>query len=378
MEDWVLERLQEYVGRNDRRALEPRVREALTFQSMAEQSSYRVATTLPVLGRGLVVAAEGVVPDYARVRRVFHLTNAIIKYYYSPFYLEAQVPGYHARIAWLGGRAVGFTRDGRYCAFTTDRAHDFVPRSFFEQNPRLVVCLAIGGQGIPYAKPSPRGSEPDTLAWGTEILELGVREPLTTIDKYELFEQHGIRCAERAGPFDAGDIEKILAWMKEIEAEGVSGIILKPSERHHRPLKYSLPSVVLRPAPLWLGLDDEIEEDPYLERLLQAACAAAETGKSPDEWDWAAVGEAMFGKLARAAQEVAGGGSLVLEYSVRLHDKASATLLLEQLEERAPGTSIHQLALDEENGGWRLRFERRFAEATAALERRLSGASYRD
>ena len=51
---------------------------------------------------------------------------------------------------------------------------------------------------------------------------------------------------------------------------------------------------------------------------------------------------------------------------------------LVQLEERTPGSSIHELALDPEGEGWRLRFERRFAEATAGMERRLSGASYRD
>ena len=112
MENWVVERLHEFVGRKDRENLESRVRHGLTFQSMGEQSSYRVARALPALGRGLVVAEEGVVPDYACVRRVFHLTNAITKYYYSPFYLEAQVPGYHARIAWLAGRQVAFTRDG--------------------------------------------------------------------------------------------------------------------------------------------------------------------------------------------------------------------------------------------------------------------------
>jgi putative ATP-dependent DNA ligase len=378
VEDWVLERLQEYVGRNDREALAPRVEESLTFQSMGSQSSYRVARSLPVLGRGLVVTEEGVVPDYARVRRVFHLTNAITKYYYSPFFLEAQVPGFHARVAWLGGRQVGFTRDGRYCAFTTDRAPDFIPDAFFEEHPDLVVCLAIEGRGIPYAKPSYRGSTEDIVAWGTEILEQGVREPVSTAEKYRLLEAHGIRCAEHVGPFEAGDVDEILAWMKEFEAGGGTGVVLKPSERHHRPLKYALSSALTHGAPAWLGLDHEIEEDPYFERLLQAACAATETGMPPEDWDWEAVGKSLLQTLARAAEQVAGGGSLSQQYSVWLHHEESAELLLEQLEERTLGTSIRRLELEPDNDGWRLRFERRFAEATAALERRLSGASYRD
>lgn len=378
MESWVLERLQDFVGRSDRQALEPRVQQALTFQSMAAQSSYRVVGNLPSLGRGLVVAEEGVVPDYPRVRRVFHLTHAITKYYYSPFYLEAQVPGYHARVAWLGGRQVGFTRDGRYCAFTSDRAADFIPASFFEENPGLVVCLAVEGKGIPYAKPAYRGDADDIVAWGTEVLEQGVREPLSAARKYELFERHGIPGTEHGGPFEAADIEAILDWMKAQAADGASGIVLKPSERHHRPLKYALPAALHHGAPAWLGLDDGIEEDPYRERLLQAACAATELGAPAGEWDWETVGRALLENLAQAARTVAGGDALTQQFSVWVHARESAELLLEQLEERNLGTSIHQLELAAENGGWRLRFERGFGDATAALQRRLSGASYRD
>lgn len=378
VENWVVERLHDFVGRKDRENLESRVRHGLTFQSMGEQSSYRVARALPALGRGLVVAEEGVVPDYARVRRVFHLTNSITKYYYSPFYLEAQVPGYHARIAWLAGRQVAFTRDGRYCAFTTDRASDFIPDSFFLENPDRIVCLAIEGNGIPYSKPSYSGADDDILAWGTEILEQGERQPMTTADKYQLFDQHGIKCVEHVGPFDAGDVDKIAAWMKDFEAAGGQGIVLKPSESHHRPLKYSLPSALLHGAPGWLGLDGGIEDDPHLERLLQGACAAAEMDLHTDDWDWAAVGKSLFSALAELVETVAAGGTLSETHSVWVHHKESATTLLEQLQERTPGTPIRELELSAENDGWRLRFERRFTEATAALERRLSGVSYRD
>lgn len=378
VEDWVLERLEEFVGRNDRETVAPRAEDALVRQSMGDQSSYRVADSLPVLGRGLVVAEEGVIPDYARVRRVFHLTNAITKYYYSPFFLEAQAPGYHARVAWLNGRQVAFTRDGRYCAFTTDRAADFIPDAFFKENPSLVICLTIEGRGIPYAKPHYRGSEEDIIAWGTEILEHGVREPIETAKRYELFETHGIRGADHVGPFEASDIDEILAWMKQFEESGGIGVVLKPSERHHRPLKYSLPAAIRQSAPAWTGLDEQVGEDPYLERLLQAACAATETGLAPDAWNWNDVGESLLRNLAEAARQVNAGETLREECSVRLHHEESAVLLLEQLAERERHSTIHQLELAADGDGWRLRFERRFVRATAELERRLSGASYKD
>ncbi len=378
MEDWVLERLGEFVGRSDRKGLGPDTARRLTRQSMGEHRSYRVDRRLPSLGPGLVIAEDGIIPDYPRVRRVFHLTNAIVKYYYSPFYLEAQVPGYQARVRWAGGRQVAFTRDGRYCAFASDRAVDFIPDAFFEENPELIVCLAIGGAGIPYAKPSHNGGAEDILARGTEILEHGVREPLATGDKYELFDKYGIESAEHVGPFDAGEVDKVVDWMKEFEASGGTGVILKPSERHHRPLKYSLPSALLNGAPPWLGLEGGGGEDPHFERLVQAACAATELGVPADGWDWEAVGRSVLSSLAKVTQQVAEAGNLASECSVWLHDKEAAEELLAQLEERTPGTSIQRLGIEAENDGWRLRFERRFPEATAAIERRLSGASYRD
>ena len=98
----------------------------------------------------------------------------------------------------------------------------------------------------------------------------------------------------------------------------------------------------------------------------------------PDDWDWGRVGKAVFSGLARVVREIDDGGSLTSEYSVWLHEKGAAAELLVQLEERTPGTSIHELSLEAEGDGWRLKFERRFAEATAGMERRLSGASYRD
>ena len=97
-----------------------------------------------------------------------------------------------------------------------------------------------------------------------------------------------------------------------------------------------------------------------------------------DDWDWAAVGKSLFSSLAQVVQTISAGGTLTASHSVWVHQKESATTLLEQLQERTPETSIHELELSAENNGWRLRFERRFAETTAALERRLSGASYRD
>jgi ATP-dependent RNA circularization protein (DNA/RNA ligase family) len=255
---------------------------------------------------------------------------------------------------------------------------DFIPDSFFQEDPGRIVCLAIEGNGIPYSMPPYSDADDDILAWGTEILEQGEREPMTTAEKYQLFDQHGIKCVEHVGPFDAGDVGEIAAWMKDFEAAGGHGIVLKPSESNHRPLKYALPSALLCGVPGWLGLDGGIEHDPHLERLLQGACAAAEMDLHTDDWDWAAVGKSLFSSLAQVAQTIAAGGALIESRSVWVHEKESATTLLAQLRERASGTSIHELELVAESDGWRLRFERRFAETTAALERRLSGVSYRD
>lgn len=378
MEDWVLKSLGKFVGRSARKNLGPLTATGLMAQSMGHHNSYRVPRKRACLGQGLVITQEGVIPDYAPVRRVFHLTNAIVKYYYSPFYLEAQVPGYHTRVGWLGGRNVAFTRDGRYCAFASDRASDFIPREFFDNNPDLIVCLVIGGTGIPYGTSSRNGGAENVIAWGTEVLHRGIREPLATADSYELFDKYGINTAEHIGPLEAGDIPKVVDWMRDLEASGARGVILKPSEPHHRPLKYSLPSALLDERLTSLELDGKNEEDPYRARLIQAACAATELSVPAGDWDWEAVGRSLLTQLAGVTKQVAKGDTLTTEYSVWLHNKEAAEELLAQLGERATSTSIHQLCLVPENHGWRFRFERRFVDVTASIQRRLSGVSYPD
>ena len=112
--------------------------------------------------------------------------------------------------------------------------------------------------------------------------------------------------------------------MKEFETSGGTDVILKPSERHHRPLKYSLPSALLNGAPPWLGLEGDGGEDPHFERLVQAACAATELGVPADGWDWEAVGRSLLSSLAAGTHHVAEAGALASKCSVWLHHKDAA------------------------------------------------------
>ena len=377
MQDWVLKRLAEFVGRNDRKKLGPHTRNRLVAQSMGDHKSYRVERKATCLGQGLVVAGAGVIPDYPRIRRVYHLTNAIVKYYYSPFYLEAQVPGYHVRVAWRGGSEVAFTRDGRYCAFSSDRASELIPRAFFEEHPDLIVCLSIAGAGIPYIAPSCNGNSGDVVAWGTEILQCGVREPLATHKRYALFDKFEIENVPRIGPLDAEDISKITDWMRSLDSSGTRGVILKPSEPHHRPLKYALPSAQFSELLTLLELGKD-ETDLCRKRLFQACCAASELQLPSSSWNWEAVGQSLLAGLAGGIDQVVKGDTLATEHSVWLSNKESAECLLAQLGEREMGTSIEPVSLLSENKGWRLRFRRQFVETTAAMQRRMSGISYRD
>ena len=377
MQDWVLKRLAEFVGRTDRKKLGPHTRNRLVEQSMGNHRSYRVERKATCLGKGLVVTEAGVIPDYPGIRRVYHLTNAIAKYYYSPFFLETQVPGYHTRVAWLEGREVAFTRDGRYCAFSSDRASEFIPREFFKEHPGLIVCLAIAGDGTPYATPSCNGNMAEIDAWGIEVLQYGVREPLATRERYELFDEFEIKNVPHIGPLDSGDISTTIDWMRSLDESGAKGVILKPSEPHHRPLKYGLPSAQFNEllTLLELGRDGD---DLCRARLFQACCGANELELGVGPWDWEAVGRSLLAGLAGGVDQVAKGNTLATEHSVWLSNKASAECLLAQLDERTTGTSIEPVSLVSEGQGWRLRFRRQFIETTAALQRRMSGVSYRD
>lgn len=372
VEGWALEALAPMVGMADRRRL-PEIAEGILERSRAGDADfYRVTRSRPPLGRGLVLTPQGAIPDVPRVRQVFHLARAIAKYYYAPFHAEEELPGYHVRVTRLGNRTLAFTRDGRWCPFATDRAGELVAEEIFAEKPDLVVCLAVTGTGVPYPEDVPPGAG-ELEAGVVDLLERGVREPWPPADRYAFQELHGLRAAPHRGPFTAAEGSKVAAWAREIDAAGGSGLVLKPAERHHRPLRYATPGSLLRPLGAGEGLT--AGHDPYRRRLLEAACAAAEL--EPEGRGWEGVGKALLAPLQEAARAVAAGGRVEEERSVWLHRRQAAEALLERLRQDGDRT-VEAVSLEEEGGGWRLRYRWAHPEASRALRERLSGTSFLD
>jgi putative ATP-dependent DNA ligase len=377
LEDWVLERLGTIVGKKDRKMLPALVEETTERGTFPEGDYYRVARNSGSMTKGMVITREGIVPDYPRVRRIFHLKNFITRYYYSPFYVEELLPGYHARLVRLGDSTVAFTRDGRWCPFTTDRAVDLLPEGFLEDNPDLIVCLVINGTGIPYAVEPDAGETNELMACAVDFLERDVREPLSPEEKYRLFERYHMPSVQHTGPFDPKELDGLDEWVAGIIARGGTGVVLKPSERPHRPLQYAIPPELQSPRPLWTMLaEDEAGIDTVFQRLLRASCAYAEQGVETEEISWEAVGRALFAPIIEGVQRVAAGDELRQANSVWLHHRESAEALLPHLAELDPTVVYEQVSLEPEDEGWRLDFECIYRDASEGLARRISGASY--
>jgi len=375
MEAWVIEGLTELVGRSDREVLPRLLPGCLARDEWDGTTYYRCTRNAEALGRGLVITREGVVPDYPRIRRVFHLTNAITKYYYSPFYLEEQAPGVFVRLARVNGRVLAFRRDGRCCPFATDRAGDLLPGGLLDERPDLIVGMTVSGRETPYP-PDPWAREELQTAV-VELAEWNVREPVTTAERYEIVEEYGLPTVRRAGPFTADDSADVARWLAGVDGTRARGVVLKPSERHHRPLKCATPSALLQRRDAWLGLEGEGGVEPgWNDRVLRAACAAVELDRSPDAWDWEAVGRALLEPVARALHAVDEGQALRDERSAWFHGREAAEDLVSYLAASDASLSVEEISLEPEDGGWRLRFAVEWSEATAELRRRLSGASY--
>ena len=186
-----------------------------------------------------------------------------------------------------------------------------------------------------------------------------------------------IKNVPHIGPLDSGDISTAIDWMRSLDESGAKGVILKPSEPHHRPLKYGLPSAQFHEFLTLVALGRD-GDDLCRARLFQACCGANELELGVGPWDWEAVGRSLLAGLAGGVAQVANGTTLAPEHSVWLSNKVSAECLLAQLDERTTGTSIEPVSLVSEGQGWRLRFRRQFIETTEALQRRMSGVSYRD
>jgi putative ATP-dependent DNA ligase len=377
VEDWVLEALGKIVGKNDRRVLPALVNETAERCTLPDGDYYRIARNSGSMTKGMVITREGVVPDYPRVRRIFNLKNFITRYYYSPFYVEELLPGYHARFVRLGGRTLAFTRDGRWCPFTTDRAPDLLPEGFLEDNPDLVVCLVINGTGIPYVTEPCSGDAPEISACAVDFLERDVREPLSPEGKYRLFEQYHMPCVEHIGPFDPKELDGLDDWVAGIIARGGTGVVLKPSERPHRPLQYAIPPELGSPRPIWTALaQDEAGVDTIFQRLLRASCAHMEQGTGVEDIDWEDVGRSLLAPIVDGVQKVAAGEELRQKSSVWLHGKDAAESVLAHLAKVEPEVEHEMISMEAENDGWRLEFERVYRAASESIARRISGASY--
>ncbi len=377
MEDWVVERLGKVVGKNARKGLPEAAERTAERRQLDVGDYYRIAHNEGSLAKGMVITREGVVPDYPRVRRIFNLKNFITRYYYSPFYAEELVPGYHARFVRVGDRTLAFTRDGRWCPFTTDRAPDLLPEGILDDNPDLIVCLVINGSGIPYITEPSAQQVGEITACAVDFLERDVREPLSPEEKYRLFDQYGMPCVEHIGPFDPKELDGLDEWVAGIIARKGTGVVLKPSERPHRPLQYSTRPELLRSHPLWMALaDDEAGFNSFFQRLLRASCAIVEEGGGPEDIDWETVGRSLLEPIIDGVHRVASGEELRQTSSVWVHQKETAEALLPHLAEGEPSVILEQRDLKPENGGWRLDFERVYRDASEAIARRIGGASY--
>jgi putative ATP-dependent DNA ligase len=377
VEDWVVERLGTVVGKKARRELPDLAARNVERRQFDSGDYYRIAENEGCLAKGMVITREGVVPDYPRIRRIFHLKNFITRYYYSPFYAEELVSGYHARFVRLGDRTVAFTRDGRWCPFTTDRAPDLLPEKILDENPDLIVCLVINGSGIPYVTEPGADQESEITACAVDILERDVREPLSPEEKYPLFDRYGMPCVEHIGPFDPKELDGLDDWVAGIIARQGTGVVLKPSERPHRPLQYSTPPELLLSHPLWTALaEDEEGVNTFFQRLLRASCALMEEGATPEDIDWEALGRSLLEPVLDGVQRVAAGEDLRQPFSVWVHQKETAEALLPHLAEGDPSVILEQRDLRAENGGWRLDFERVYKDAGARIARLIGGASY--
>ena len=377
MEEWVVERLGKIVGKKARKDLPELAAKNIERCQFDGGDYYRIAHNDGCLAKGMVITDEGVVPDYPRVRRIFNLKNFITRYYYSPFYAEELVPGYHARFVRVGDRTVAFTRDGRCCPFTTDRAPDLLPDGILDDNPDLIVCLVINGTGIPYSTEPSAEQQTDLTACAVDFMERDVREPLSPEEKYRLFDQYGMPCVEHIGPCDPKELDGLDEWVAGIIARKGTGVVLKPSERPHRPLQYSTPPELFRSHPLWTALaEDDTGFDSFFQRLLRASCALVEEDAEAKDIDWEALGRALFEPIVDGIQRVAAGEDLRQAFSVWVHQKEAAEALLPHLAEGDPSVIFEQRSLSPEKDGWRLDFERVYKEASEGIARRIGGASY--
>lgn len=328
--------------------------------------------------RGTVLFKDTVIWGYPHIGRIFQLSTGIPEQFEAPFWVEEKVDGYNVRVFMHEGQVYALTRGGYVCAFTTDRALDFVYPKFFEENPDLVLCMEVAGPENPYVEESPPYVEEDIKFFLFDIMHKNQEGFIPYREKLKIIEKYGLPSVERYGLYTNKDVEKLKSLLKKLNEEKREGVVLKEDSPRDKRVKYITSYANLNDIRItsfnMLGLP----ADYYTNRLLRLALFIEEEGLEKNQELYEELGKAFLEGLFSACKMAREEGKVHRVYSCRFRKRENALIFLEQIKHASVHIQVNQLSLKQDGEFWVLEFEKVFLNMTGLLGHLLKGGSLVD
>ncbi len=326
--------------------------------------------------RGTVIAPEGAIISFPRIRRILHLERGIKRNLKGPFYVEEKVDGYNVRVAGPGSTVLAFSRGGFVCPFATDRVGEFMDaETFFRDHPRIVLCCEAAGPGSPYNSEWPPYIEEDVRFFVFDMMEMDTGRFLPDDDKYRLIEEYGLPGVRSYGLFNADDYRRVREIIMDLDRGGLEGVVMKPVDNKIKALKYVTPGALLRDLRLTAPLAGDIPHGFYTKRIVLLAFALRELGLSGRGLK-ERLHSSLIDPLIEAQNIVSEGGKIKETSRIRMRDDKNVERLFSHL--RRVRVEVEVVSMNRTDGYTEVEFNRIYNRSTSLISGGLRGRALLD
>jgi len=315
--------------------------------------------------RGTVYYNGEVIFGYPRIARIISLEKGI-RNVQEPFWMEEKANGYNVRIAKLNNKIVAFTRSGYICPFTTDRLSDLGDfENFFKENSNLVICGEVVGRSTPYSDFCPPYVEDEIVFFAFDIFQKNDWRFLGPEERYSLLSKYSIRQVRSWGPFKYNDLSKIKEILKELNKEGVEGVVFKSFSG--RRIKYALPLINIEDINTSSRLIFELPPEFFIQKIERFIIGSIELGEGIGEEEISKIGKAFIYGSKETVDQFLREGKVSFRYKLRFRNYERARLLVDTINRTSKVTKLNILSSERKGEYWDVEMEKSFIRSTSRL-----------
>ncbi len=337
----------------------------------------RVTKKVGALGKGSIVAKDGIVFGFPSIARILHLENGVRNAYTQPFYVEEKVDGYNVRVARVQGRVLVFSRGAYVCPFSTDRIVDFFDvKKIFDDNPGMVVCGEFAGPDNPYNIEHPPYVKEDVRFFAFDLMMMNKPHKIPVDERYKIFDTYRIPTVRRFGRFSASDILALKRVVKELDETGCEGMVIKPTNPAEKILKYVTLGSCLRDINVTAPLMAEMASEFFTHRIIRAAMFIHEHGHSLEHEVFTQLGKVLLKPVHESVTKAAEGRLIDEKFLLRFREEKNIQRMMDHLYRCKVKFDV--LSKNKEDAYWHVKFARKCYATYDILQKHLEGSAHVD